>query len=77
MPIKDLVGSPHPTPEQKALLEEVLTRCGLPLPKRPPWGGDDGLEPASLPGSPKPNPMGGGAEAVLPNGLFQGRRKAW
>lgn len=36
MPIKDLVGSPHPMPEQKALLEEVLARCGLPLPKRSP-----------------------------------------
>ena len=75
MPIKDLVGSPHPTPEQKALLEEVLTRCGLPLPKRPGWGGDDGMERASLPRDPKPSPMSGGAEAVLPSDRFQGRRK--
>lgn len=59
MPIKDLVGSPQSTPEQKAVLEEVLTRCGLPLPKRPRWGGDDGLEPASNPHTPKPIPMSG------------------
>ena len=75
MPIKDLVGSPHPTLEQKALLEEVLTRCGLPLPKRPGRGGDDGMEPASLPRGPQPSPMSGGAEAVLPRDPLQGRRK--
>ena len=75
MPIKDLVGSPHPTLEQKALLEEVLTRCGLPSPKRPGRGGDDEMEPASLPRSPKPSPMSGGAEAVLTSDRFQGRRK--
>jgi hypothetical protein len=76
VPIKDLVGSPHPTPEQKALLEEVLTRCGLPLPKRSGWGGDDGLEPASLPRDPTPSPISGGAEAVLPSDCFQGRCKS-
>ena len=75
MPIKDLVGAPHPTPEQKALLKEVLTRCGLPVPKRPGWGGDDGTEPASPPRGPKPSPMSGGAEAMLPSDRFQGRRK--
>lgn len=66
MPIKDLIGSPHPTPEQKALLEKVLTRFRMPLPKRPGRDGDDGMESAFLPRDPKPSPMNGGAEAVAP-----------
>ncbi len=70
MPIKDLAGAPHPTPEQKAFLEEVLTHCGLPLPKRPRWGGDDGMEPFPRPNGPTPSPMDGGANAELPEDGF-------
>lgn len=70
MPVKDLVGSAHPTPEQKALVEEVLTQCGLPPPKRFRRGGDDGLEPVFDPNKPTPSPMGGGAEADLPKVRF-------
>lgn len=63
MPVKDLVGSAHPTPEQKTLVEEVLTQCGLPPPKRFRRGNDDGLAPAFGPNGPTPSPMNGGAEA--------------
>ena len=65
MPIKDLTGPPLPTAEEKALLTRALKRLGMPLPKRPGFRDDGGLEPAPYPAGPKPTPLAGGAGAVL------------
>jgi hypothetical protein len=63
MPVKDLAGPPPLTVEQKTLRRKILTRLGLPLPKR--WGRpeDDGLAPVEPPKGPGPSPLAGAAEA--------------
>jgi hypothetical protein len=63
MPLKDLVGPPRPTVEEKALLIELHKRLGIPLPKRRGYRDEDGLEPEPVPSGPKPAPMTGGATA--------------
>lgn len=63
MPVKDLTGPPLPTAQEKALRIELHRRLGIPLPKRPGYRDDDGLEPVLPPTGPKPTPLAGGAEA--------------
>jgi hypothetical protein len=63
MPVKDIVGPPHPTAQEKALLIELHRRLGIPLPKRPGYRDEGGLEPVLTPSGPKPDPMLGGAAA--------------
>jgi hypothetical protein len=61
MPVKDLVGPPLPTSEDKALLIELHRRLGMPSQRRPGYGDEGGLEPAPAPFGPKPAPITGGA----------------
>jgi hypothetical protein len=63
MPVKDLVGPPLPTAEEKALLLALHRRLGVPLPKRPGYRDEGGLEPVPAPSGPKPIPIAGGAAA--------------
>ncbi len=65
MPVKDLVGPPLPTMQEKALLIELSKRLGMPLPKRPGTSDEGGLEPVPQPSGPKPAPITGGAAAEL------------
>ncbi len=65
MPVKDLVGPPHPSAEEKALVVELHRRLGIPLSKRPGFRDEGGLEPAPTPSGPKPFPMASGAEAEI------------
>jgi hypothetical protein len=65
MPVKDLTGPPLPTAEEKTRVAELHKRVGIPLPKRPGYRGDEGLEPVPPPSGPKPAPLAGGAEADL------------
>jgi hypothetical protein len=63
MPVKDLLGPPLLTAEDRALLIELHRRLGMPLPRRP--GDEGGLEPVPTPSGPKPAPMTGGAAATF------------
>ena len=65
MPVKDLAGPPLPTAEEKALLTDLHTRLGMPLPKRPRYRDEGGLEPEPAPYGPKPAPKTGGAETDI------------
>jgi hypothetical protein len=63
MPVKDLVGPPRPTAEEKALLIALHRRLGVPLSKRPGYRDEGGLEPVPTPFGTKPVPIAGGAAA--------------
>ena len=65
MPVKDIVGPPLPTAENKALLIELHKRLGIPLPRRPGYRDEGGLEPEPAPSGPKPAPVTGGAAVDL------------
>jgi len=65
MPVKDLVGPPLPTAEEKTLLIELHKRFGIPFPRRFRYRDEGGLEPEPAPSGPKPAPMTGGAATDL------------
>lgn len=63
MPVKDLIGRPRPTAEQRALEKELLQRREALLRRRPGHSDDDdGLCPVGPPPSPSPMPLAGAAE---------------
>lgn len=65
MPVKDLAGPLLPTAEEKALLIDLQTRLGMPLPRRRGYRDEGGLEPEPAPYGPKPAPKTGGAETDI------------
>ena len=65
MPVKDLTGAPPPSAEDKKLIVELHRRLGIPLPRRPGFRDEGGLEPSPAPSGPTPTPMIGGAAAEL------------
>jgi hypothetical protein len=63
MPVKDLIGRPRPTAEQKALEKELFERRQSFLRRRPgPSDDEDGLSPVEPPSGPSPMPLAGAAE---------------
>jgi hypothetical protein len=63
MPIKDLIGRPRPTAEEKALEKEFFERRQALMRRRPGHSDDDeGLSPVSPPPGPGPMPLAGAAE---------------
>ena len=62
MPVKDLIGRPRPTAEQRALEKELLQRREALLRRRPgDFDDDNGLCPVGPP-RPSPMPLAGAAE---------------
>ena len=58
MPIKDLIGRPRPTAEEKALQNEFFERRQALMRRRPDhFDDDEGLSPVSPPPGPGPGPM--------------------
>jgi len=63
MPVKDLIGRPRPSAEQKALEKELSEHRQLFLRRRPDRSDDDdGLSPVGPPSGPGPMPLAGAAE---------------
>lgn len=62
MPIKDLIGRPRPTAEEKALEKEFFERRQALMRRRPDHFDDEGLFPVSPPPGPGPMPLAGAAE---------------
>lgn len=63
MPVKDLIGRPRPTAEQKALEKELFERRQSFLRRRPgPSDDEDGLSPVGPPSGPSPMPIAGAAK---------------
>lgn len=57
MPIKDLIGRPRPTAEEKALEKEFFEGRQALMGRRPGHSDDEGLSPVSPPRGPGPGPM--------------------
>lgn len=57
MPIKDLTGRPRPSPEERARIEALHHRMGIPYRR---WRRGDGEAPVPVPPDrPRPSPPGG------------------
>lgn len=62
MPVKDLVGRPRPSAEQRAIEKEMIERLERMMRKRPGNSDDDDLSPVTPPSGPSPLPLAGAAE---------------
>ncbi|WP_445193685.1 hypothetical protein ACT009_07365 [Sphingomonas sp. Tas61C01] len=62
MPVKDLVGPPRPTAEERAMRKEMMTFVERMLRKRRGDSDDGDLSPVWPPNGPSPLPLAGAAE---------------